>query len=241
MKKKILGIVLAFCLMIPCMFMVAGCGDTAIYAGTDLTLAEALTQVETGGTIKLDADIVLDAELRIAKKVTIDLNGYTISNTVDIWNDAAGENETDSWSLISVRANGDLTIKNGTLAAKENDCYALDVRYGGKLTIESGEYVGNVSAVYVVEGELNILGGKFNIQQLDNRTNDSRYTINCNDANHTAQTAIVKISGGQFANYNPAGSTSEYPTINFLEEGYVATADAQADENGDIWYTVTAE
>lgn len=237
MKKRFLGIILAFCLMVPFAFMFSGCCDLAVYAGKDLTLAEALAQVEEGGVIKLDSNIVLDAQLDVAKKVTIDLNGYTISNTEDIWDSSNG---VKAWSLISVKENGDLTIKNGKLIAKENDCYAIDVREGAKLTIESGEYIGNVSAVYVLEGEAIINGGKFDVQQLADITNDSRYTINCLDENFNNQTAKITIAGGEFANYNPAESTSEYPVKDFLKDGLTTTA-SEVDENGDIWYTVVAE
>ena len=53
---------------------------------------------------------------------------------------------------------GSLTIKGaGTLQAKENDCFAVDVQDGGTVVIEDGTYVGNVHAVYVYEGCLQIL------------------------------------------------------------------------------------
>ena len=109
----------------------------------------------TGGEAKLAADLVLDEAVAVmpGKEVTLDLNGKTISNTADLWNTAAND-----WSLLSVRG-GSLTIKGaGTLQAKENDCYAVDVMDGGKVVIEDGTYVGNVHAVYVFEGTAEIKG-----------------------------------------------------------------------------------
>ena len=82
------------------------------------------------------------------KTVILNMDGKTISNTTDIWNEATG-----AWSLISVRNGGNLTITgNGKLQAKANDCFAVDVQGGAKLTIENGTFVGNVHAVYVYQG-----------------------------------------------------------------------------------------
>ncbi len=86
----------------------------------------------TGGEAKLAEDVVLGETVAVeaGKEVVLDLNGKTISNTADLWNTAAND-----WSLLSVRG-GSLTIKGaGTLQAKENDCYAVDVMDGGKVEL----------------------------------------------------------------------------------------------------------
>ena len=235
MKNKILSLVLALCLIVPCALMFTACGkdDDTIYAGTKLTLQEAVDKAEGGDLVKLDSNITLTAQVNINKKVTIDLAGYTINNAEDIWDTTNKE-----WSLISVKENGDLTIKNGTIQAKENDCYAIDIRDGGKCVIESGKYIGNVHSVYVREGNLSITGGEFDIQQLSDVTGDSRYTLNCYDASYNNGSATITVTGGKFANYNPNGSTSEYPTADFLADGY--TVDTYED-NGDTWYVVVSE
>ena len=116
--------------------------------------------------VKLTSDIVVTGTTTVSKNITIDLNGYTIKNTEDIWNEDA-----KSWSLISVRKGGILTLLDsseagtGTLLAKENDCYAVDVRDGGMLIIESGTYIGNISSVYVHSGTAYINGGYYKVQQ----------------------------------------------------------------------------
>ena len=167
--------------------------------------------------IKLTDDITINDTLVIERKVTLNLNGKTINNTEDIWVDTETE---DKWSLISVSANGDLTITgNGKLKAKENDCYALDVVDGGKLTIESGEFIGNISAVYVFEGEALIKGGKFSIQQLSSQS-DERFTLNLYDAHRTNGTAKIKVSGGEFNKFNPANNLAEGENTNFVVDGY---------------------
>lgn len=47
------------------------------------------------------------------------------------------------------------------MLTKENDCYAADVRDGANLVIESGEFIGNVHAVYIYEGSLTVNGGSY--------------------------------------------------------------------------------
>lgn len=239
-KNKILSFVLALCLIIPCALVFTACdkdkdpqAPTTVYVSTETSLETALTQVAVGGRIVLNTNITLDEEVAVTKKVTLDLNGKTINNTTDIWVD---EEDVDHWSLISVQAGGDLTITgNGTMQAKANDCYALDVRDGGKLTIENGTFIGNISAVYVMEGDATINGGNFGIQQLS-IYNDSRYVLNCFDANYVNDTANITVNGGSFANFNPENNLSEGSNTSFLADGL--TVSSVSPEAGIVVYTV---
>ena len=45
------------------------------------TLQAALDAARDGATVKLESDLVCDAGLKIAKEVTIDLNGKTLTGT----------------------------------------------------------------------------------------------------------------------------------------------------------------
>lgn len=154
--------------------------------------------------VKLTSDIVVAESTIVSKNITIDLNGYTVKNTEDIWNES-----TKNWSLISVRNGGILTLLDssdtgtGTLLAKENDCFAVDVRNGGILIVESGTYVGNISSVYVHSGTAYINGGYYKVQQTASNGNGYKETINCYDANFRNGTAKVIISGGSFYNFDP--------------------------------------
>ena len=155
--------------------------------------------------VKLTSDIIATETTIVSKNIAIDLNGYTVKNTEDIWNEDA-----KSWSLISVRNGGILTLLDssdagtGTLLAKENDCYAVDVRNGGMLIIESGTYIGNISSIYVHTGTAYINGGYYKVQQTISGANGYEQTINCYDANFKNGTAKVIISGGSFYNFDPA-------------------------------------
>ena len=184
----------------------------------------------TGGEATLAADLVLDESIAVmpGKEVALDLNGKTISNTTDIWNTAAND-----WSLLSVRG-GSLTIKGaGTLQAKENDCFAVDVMDGGKVVIEDGTYVGNVHAVYVFEGSVEIKGGKYSIQQPSELTSPYGYVLNCYDANCKNGTAKIMVSGGEFEKFNPADCAAEGAHTNFLADGYMSV---EAEEG--VWTVV---
>ena len=185
----------------------------------------------TGGEAKLAADLVLDESMvvKAGKEVVLDLNGKTVSNTADLWNESIA-----SWSLLSVRG-GSLTIKGaGTLHAKENDCFAVDVQDGGTVVIEDGTYVGNVHAVYVYEGTAEIMGGKYSIQQLSSNPDPYGYVLNCYDKNRENGIAKIIVTGGEFVKFNPADCAAEGAHTNFLAAGYKST------QIGDSYFVTKA-
>lgn len=171
----------------------------------------------TGGVATLTEDVVLGETVVVepGKEVTLDLNGKTVSNTADLWNESIA-----SWSLLSVRG-GSLTIKGaGTLQAKENDCFAVDVQDGGTVVIEDGTYVGNVHAVYVYEGTAEIKGCKYSIQQLSSNPDPYGYVLNCYDDMRKNGKAKILVSGGEFVKFNPGDCAAEGAHTNFLADGY---------------------
>ena len=239
MKRKLLSVLLTLCLafsLLPTAALADGEGtqtnDVAQIGSTGYaSLADAIAAAKDGNTVKLLDNVDLTETLIIKDKtITLDLNGKTISNSTDIWNES-----TYSWSLISVRDNGNLTIDDtaggGTLKAKENDCYALDVYVydtknveNTKLTINAGNYVGNVSAVYAFTGKVTINGGHFSIQQLSS-SNDYRFMLNCYDASYTAGTAGFTVNGGTFSHFDPANNLAEGSDTNFCTADYTTVQD----------------
>lgn len=211
--KKILSSVLAVVMIACCSVVLTACDKTkTVKVGTYNELVSALKG--DADVVQLTDNIDVIAQLEVTRKVTIDLNGKTLSNSEDIWNN--NEN-VKTWSIISVKDGGNLTVTgNGKIDAKENDCHAFDVR-GGKLTIENGTFVGNVSVVYVHHGEAFIKGGSYSLKQLKP---DERYTLNLYDANGKNGTAKITVSGGEFKKFDPAHSDSENPEKNYLAEGY---------------------
>ena len=186
-----------------------------------------------GGNIKVDANVDVGADaLVVAKDTTIDMNGKTIKNTTDIWNENTG-----SWSLISARNGAKLTITgNGTFKAKENDSFVVDVQDGATVTIENGTFIGNVHAVYVYEGTANIKGGFYSVQQKYNVAGkENEFVLNCYDANREAGTAKIIVTGGTFVNFNPADCWAEGARTNFVAPGYSVISEKHGE---DTWYTV---
>ena len=187
-----------------------------------------------GGVVALANDLVLDRSLSVpaGAEVVIDLNGKTISNTADLWD--VPDANAGNWSLLSVKG-GTLTIKGaGTLQAKENDCYAVDVQNGGKVVIEDGTYVGNIHAVYVQKGTAEIKGGKYSVQQTyPDAAKAYGFVLNCYDANRKNGTAKILVSGGEFVKFNPADCVAEGAGTNFVVDGYKSVADGS-----DTWKVI---
>ena len=158
------------------------------------TLADAIKAAKNGKTVTLLADAEQNAQLTINKSITLDLNGKTIRNTKDIWGDNAN-------AILSITNGAKVTITgNGTIDAKENDCYTINVAKGD-LTIENGTFYGNVSVVQVEEGTLSVKGGTFDLHQ--KWEGSSKYLFNCIDSEFTSGNAKVAISGGTFVGFDP--------------------------------------
>lgn len=201
-----------------------------------LPVSDVLDAISQGEDVDLtiSADLAISKEIKVdGSKVTINANGKTVANTVDIWNEGTG-----AWSLVSAQGGAALTVKgNGTFKAKENDCYAVDVRDGSELVIEDGTFIGNVHAVYVLKGTAYIKGGFYSVQQkYSDASKADEFVLNCYDANRANGTAKIIVTGGTFVNFNPADCQAEGAHTNFVAEGYKVVSETK--DNGEVWYTV---
>lgn len=188
------------------------------------TLADAIRLTGKGKTITLLTDVEQNSQLTINKNITLDLNGKTIKNTQDIWGD-------NTVAILSIKDGAKVTITgNGTMDAKENDCYTINV-VKGDLTIENGTFYGNISAVQVQEGTLSVKGGTFDLHQ--KWEGSSKYLLNCIDDAYASGSAKVAISGGTFVGFDPSASPEGEGT-SYLAPGYAPT------DNGDGTYGVVA-
>lgn len=177
------------------------------------TLADAIRLAAKGKTITLLTDVEQNTQLTINKNITLDLNGKTIKNTQDIWGDKAN-------AILSITNGAKVTITgDGTIDAKENDCYTINV-VKGDLTIENGTFYGNVSVVQVEEGTLSVKGGTFDLHQ--KWEGSSKYLFNCIDDAYASGSANVAISGGTFVGFDPSASPEGEGT-NYLAPGYAPT------------------
>ena len=195
-------------------------GYTGVIESSVSTEAELVQKASQGGGVILSQDISASQTIIVptGKSFSLNLNGSKISNTEDIW-----DGKPNDWSLASVRG-GNLTISgNGSMVAKENDCYAVDVQDGGTLTIESGYFNGNIHAVYVEEGTAYIKGGTFEIQQkYPNASKPYEFVLNCYDKNRADGKAKIIVTGGRFINFNPADCWAEGEHTNFVADGYTS-------------------
>lgn len=230
MRRKFLSVVLCVCMMLTM-------APFAFAAGEDIgtpesvvakigdqeygTLQAAITAAEDTQTVTLLSDINIARTVSVFNKtITLDMNGHRLHNATDLWDQPSQDD--NNWSLISVRGTGNLTITgNGTLQAKENDCYAVDVQDGATLTIENGIFNGNIHAVYVYKGTAYIKGGTYSVQQKYPDTAKAyEFVLNCFDAYRKNDTAKIFVTGGTFANFNPADCQAEGAHTNFCPEGY---------------------
>ena len=205
--------------------------DATFYPVLDAAgLKDALVN---GGNIRVDSDVVPTETLVAEKNTTLDMNGSTIANENDIWNAA-----NNAWSLVSARGEGvELTINgNGTFQAKEDDCYAVDVQDGANVVIENGTFIGNIHAVYVLEGTLTVKGGFFAVQQkYPDAAQANEFVLNCYDENRADGKASIVVMGGTFVNFNPADCKAEGEQTNFVAAGYSVVSEKHGN---DTWYTV---
>ena len=217
--KKFLSIALALlmvCVMLPVVALAA-----EKTASTYEELKSAISTANDGDTIKLLADIDLSQTITVNKTITLNMNGKKLYNTSDLWDNPTTDN---NWSLISVRGSGNLTITgNGTFAAKENDCYAVDVQESGAtVTIKNGTFIGNIHAVYVSTGIANVKGGTYSVQQkYPDPAKGDEFVLNCYDANRANGTARINVTGGTFKNFNPANNAAEGEGNNFADNSLV--------------------
>ena len=234
--RRLVSLLVAGCMVVS---MVPASAVTAFAdagAGTSMTeqvgstayqkLAKAIADAKEGDTITLSENVDVQKTLVVNKKLTLDLAGHKLYNTQNLYQDSG------DWSLISVRRQGDLTITgNGVLDAKKDDCFPVDLQdETAKLTIENGEFIGNIAAIYAHTGEAVINGGEFWIQQVSNN-NGYGLTLNCLDTNRRNGTAKIHVTGGTYYKFDPANNCAEGANTNFCVNGYTTK------QEGD-WYTV---
>lgn len=180
-------------------------------------IAEAFAN---GGTVTLNDDITLTDALTVDKDVVLNLNGHTLSNSDDLWNEA-----DKTWGVINVSGRGTTLIINGEeggIIAKEDDCFCIGVKDGARVVVNGGTYKGNISAVYVKEGEAAIYGGDYSIQQLSSNPEPYNEVLNCYDENYANGTARMIVCGGTFHNFNPATVIESVDRGGYVASGYSA-------------------
>ena len=212
------------------------------FATTNYNLGALYTASQIGGAVTLSDNVDFDRTIAVqpGKTMSVNLNGKTVKNTTDLWENPSVPN---SWSLFSVRGtDSKLTLSgDGDVIAKANDCYAVDVQGGGHLVIEDGHFNGNVHAVYVLEGVAEIKGGTFEVQQkYPDADKADEFVLNCYDANRKNGTAKIIVTGGTFIGFNPGDCKAEGNGTNFVASGYASIPNGTAADGRTIWKVVPA-
>ena len=212
------------------------------FATTNYNLGALYTASQIGGAVTLSDNVDFDRTIAVqpGKTMSVNLNGKTVKNTTDLWDNPSVPN---SWSLFSVRGtDSKLTLSgDGDVIAKANDCYAIDVQGGGHLVIEGGHYNGNIHAVYVLEGVAEIKGGTFEVQQkYPDAEKADEFVLNCLDENYKNGTAKIIVTGGTFIGFNPGDCKAEGNGTNFVAPGYASIANGTAADGRTIWKVVPA-
>ena len=212
------------------------------FATTNYNLGALYTASQIGGAVTLSDNVDFDRTIAVqpGKTMSVNLNGKTVKNTTDLWENPSVPN---SWSLFSVRGtDSKLTLSgDGDVIAKANDCYAVDVQDGGHLVIEDGHFNGNIHAVYVLEGVAEIKGGTFEVQQkYPDAEKADEFVLNCYDANRENGTAKIIVTGGTFIGFNPGDCKAEGNGTNFVASGYASIANGTTADGRTIWKVVPA-
>ena len=210
------------------------------FATTNYNLGALYTASQIGGAVTLSDNVDFDRTIAVqpGKTMSVNLNGKTVKNTTDLWENPSVPN---SWSLFSVRGtDSKLTLSgDGEVIAKANDCYAVDVQDGGHLVIEDGHYNGNIHAVYVEEGTAEIKGGTFEVQQkYPDADKADEFVLNCYDANRKNGTAKIIVTGGTFIGFNPGDCKAEGNGTNFVAPGYASVCESKTADGREIWKVI---
>jgi len=201
------------------------------------TLAEAFAAAEDGDTITLLTGIATSDAITNTKKVTLDLNGKTITGT---------DNSTGSFGLITNK--GELTVTgNGTItlvATNDRDWNAyssvISNTVGGKLTVESGtiQHLGGTDMAYGID---NLTNGKGTYAEtvINGGTVKSTYRAIRQFLNGVEARNILTVNGGTIESTGGNKAIWMQDPSKNANSGTL-TIGANAVINNDVYLDVTA-
>lgn len=190
------------------------------FVNTSEILEKFLSDVALGGVVTVPMNLTFTKPIIIEKDVTIDLNGYTLTNTP--W-DEDGESNAymfcvkngkltltgdgavivpDAVYSMAVWANGgDVEINGGTYKNGGDSCDLVYASKKGHVVINSGEFIAAGPASGNAPG-----------------TKNPYSALNIKDSNRSTCSILVK--GGKFYMFDPANNLSEGKDTNFVAEGF---------------------
>ena len=224
MKRKLLSVLLTFCLafsLLPTAALADSEGtqtnDVAQIGSTKYaSLTEAIEAAEGGATITLLADVnTSDTSYYIDKRLTIDLNGKTVT----------GSGYDGVFSITG--AGAEVCIKNGTVVAVEKNGdagkYTMAVwahAAGCTVTLEAltvSQQINHtddkqMDMIYASAGTIIINSGSFT-------SGTPKWTLNCLDKAYKERTANIIVNGGTFFDYDPRNAKNEGEGTSLVADG----------------------
>lgn len=189
---------------------VAEKGVAILPNNTILSAEDLMAELALGGIVKLTNNMIINQPIMITKDAVIDLNGYTIESTQDVFDVSAkltiegkgkviaASDNTCSWCTVFAHDNADVTINGGeySIGAPDGDyndlIYARD---NAKITISGGMYHSSGSV----------------------RNDGTAFVLNLKDNSN----ASIVVNGGVFDGFNPAKANTEPGgDYNFVADGY---------------------
>ena len=241
MKKRILTVLLAVCLVVALGTVTAAAADETTVTTED-ELKSAIENAQDGDVITLGNDILLEFSdeildsanssglvplIIIDTDVRIDLNGKTISWDYDSSKDYGVEGRPGSLpstpAIFAVDGAKVTMMGNGTVSADigNNNSFGINVLNGGTLEIRDGTYIGSMTAVQVQKGALKIYGGVFKLGT-SVPSEYAKYLINVIDEVWKDHTGEIAVYGGTFEGFNPENSP-EGSNTSYVPDGIVTS------------------
>ena len=192
-------------------------------------IAKFLADVKAGGNVVVPMSLNLTAPIVVEKDVTIDLNGYTLTNTP--WDEEGESNAYMFWVK-----SGKLTLNGEGTVSVPDAIYSMAVwANGGDVEINGGTYMNGGDSCDLIyaskKGNIVINNGIFKAAGPASGTapgtKNPYSALNIKDANKT--TCSISVKGGKFYMFDPVDNLSENPKMNFCSTGYTSVA------NGDYF------
>ncbi len=179
---------------------------------------------ELVGSLTLTSALNLEQPLSVpaGESATLNLNDHNITTAQALYQSGVVS------AAVCVKEGATLTITGeGTIDASAYEDYAVEVR-GGDMVIKSGTFVGSVTAVYAVSGNITIEGGEFKVAPSDY---GATYLLNLKDNSG----ATISVKGGKFYGFDPANNAAENPKVNFVADGYISVETSEG-----VWEVLPA-
>jgi len=199
------------------------------------TVTAAFAAVEDGETITLLNDVHLDTIITNTKKITLDLNGKTVTG-VD--NTSKNFSLIDNRSELTITGNGTMTLKATVNSGWNRYSAVLANNPGGKLVIANGtfEHLGGTDMAYGID---NLTNGKGTYAEtvINGGTVKSPYRAIRQFLNGIEAQNILTINAGTIEGANKSVWMQD-PSKNANSGTLTVTENAVL--NGDVYLFVTA-